>query len=94
MAQNVKEIVRRGRWMYDGTVPTEVCIVRQNYFEGPPIVDEEPTPGYPPRDENGMFYYVAYKQRGSVRSVSNLCGSAEEAAALAERTVQDPIVWD
>lgn len=49
----VKEIIKRGRWIYGGTVQSEVWIIKQNYFEGPTPMDEDPTPGYPPRDENG-----------------------------------------
>jgi hypothetical protein len=48
MSERVFQIVRRGSWLYDHTVPAEVQIVRRNYFDGPKIVDEEPTPGYPP----------------------------------------------
>lgn len=94
MSAHVKEIVRRGKWVYAEAVPSEVLIFRQNYFEGPPIADEEPTPGYPPRDEDGMFYYAAYAQTGAIRGVSNVCGSATEAAQLAERTVQGQIIWE
>jgi hypothetical protein len=94
MSARVKEIVRRGKWVYGEEVISEVLIFRQNYFEGPRITDEEPTPGYPPRDQHGMFYYAAYAQRGVIRGVSNVCGSVNEATQLAEQTIQGPIVWE
>ena len=80
--------------MYDGTVPSEVWIIQQNYFEGPPILDEELTPRYPPYDEHGFFYYAAYVQQGAIRGVSLICGSTDEAARLAERTIHVQITWE
>jgi hypothetical protein len=40
-----------------------------------------------------MFYYAAYAQDGVIRGISNVCGSATEAALLAEKTIQGQIVW-
>jgi hypothetical protein len=40
-----------------------------------------------------MFYYAAYVQEGTVRGVSNLCGSADEPVLLADKTIQDKISW-
>jgi hypothetical protein len=94
MSEQVKKIVKRGHWIYGGTVPSEVWIVKQNYFEGPTPTDEEPTPGYPPRDENGMFYYAGYVQKGAIKGISNVCGSVDEAVRLAEQTIQGQINWE
>jgi hypothetical protein len=94
MSEQVKKITKRGRWIYGGTAPSEVWIVMQNYFEGPTIPDEELIPGYPPCDENGMFYYAAYAQQGKIRSVSKCCGSQHEAVRLAESTIQGQITWE
>ena len=93
MSGHVKEITKRGRWMYGGTAPSEVWIIKQSYIEGPPI-DEEPTPAYPPYDLNGMFYHAAYVRQDAIRGVSNLCGSSDETVLLAERTILGTIVWD
>jgi hypothetical protein len=94
MSKKVKKILKRGHWIYGGTVQSEVWIIQQNYFEGPTIIDEEPTPGYPPYDENGMFYYAGYVQKGVIRGVSNVYGSADEAVRVAERTIQGPVTWE
>jgi hypothetical protein len=94
MSTRVKEVVRKGRWNYGGKVPSEIWIIQQNYIEGPRIEDEEPTPGYPPYDGNGMFYYAAYMQKGAIRGVSRLCRSAEEAVSLAEQTIHGQAEWE
>jgi hypothetical protein len=94
MNNRVKQIVKRGHWIYGGTVKSEVWIIKQNYFEGPAITDEDPTPGYPPTDENGMFYYAAYAQQDTIKGVSNVRGSADEAMHLAEQTIQSKIDWE
>ena len=60
MTNRVKETVKRGTWIYDGTAPCEVWIIKQNFIEGPRIDAEELHPGYPPYDEHGEFYYAAY----------------------------------
>jgi hypothetical protein len=62
--------------------------------QGPTPDDEDRTPGYPPRDENGMFYYAGYVQESAIKGVSNVCGSSEEAVRLAEQTIQSQITWE
>jgi hypothetical protein len=94
MAKKIKKIVKKGRWVYGNTVPSEVWIIKQNYFEGPTSPDEDRTPGYPPRDEKGMFYYASYVLTGATRSISIVCGSVDEAVLLAERTIQGEITWE
>jgi hypothetical protein len=88
MRKQVKKVVKKGRWIYGDTVQSEVWIIQQNYFEGPTMTDEAPTPGYPPQDENGMFYYAGYVQNGAIKGISNVCGSSDEAERLPERTIR------
>jgi hypothetical protein len=40
MAEQIEEVVKRGRWFYDETIPAEVRIVRRNFVD-PPDSDEE-----------------------------------------------------
>ena len=94
MTSRIFQIVRRGAWMYDGTVPAEVQIVRRNYFDGPAIVGEEPASGYPPRDAEGCFYAIDYYLENGQKGVcGEVFGSLEAAVAEAERTLRPPITW-
>jgi hypothetical protein len=58
MVERVRQIVKRGTWLYDGTVPCEVRVIKTNYFEHPGPDDEEKDESYPPRDADGNFYFV------------------------------------
>ena len=94
MTSRVFQIVQRGSWLYDGNVPAEVQIVRRNYFDGPTGVDEEPVPGYPPRDSEGCFYAIDYYLENGQKGVcGEVFGSVDEAAREAERTLRSPITW-
>ena len=93
MTDRIFQIVRRGSWLYDGTVPAEVQIVRRNYFDGPTIIDEEPLPGYPPRDAEGCFYAIDYYLENGQKGVGEVFGSLEAAVTGAERTLRRPITW-
>ena len=93
MAERVKQVVKVGSWLYDGTVESHVQIVKQNYFELPEPEDEESTPGYPPRDKDGNYYYE-YFTPGAGKGLSNLFGSAEDAIQNAIETLRSPIEWD
>jgi hypothetical protein len=33
MNEQIKKVVKKGTWSYGGTVPSEVWIIQQNYFE-------------------------------------------------------------
>lgn len=91
----IKETLRRGTWLYGGTVRAEVSILRQNYFEGPAVMDEPQTPGYPPTDRDGCFYVVSYEIPGASKGTGGLVfGSAEEAIRHAEATLKTPINWE
>ena len=95
MTQKIRQILRRGTWLYDGIVRGEVWIVRQNYFEGPKTTDEEPTPGYPPTDAEGCFYFPEYRiPRAGAGSGGQVFGSIEDAIRYAETILKSPIAWD
>lgn len=76
-----RQIVKRGEWLYDGTVPCEVRIIKANFLEHHFKSDgNPPDPNYPPRDKRGNFYLVEYEiKRGGDSSVSNYFASLEEA---------------
>jgi hypothetical protein len=94
MTERVKEIVRRGSWLYDGSVSAGVSIVRRNYFDGPKIVDEEPMPGYPPTDAEGCFYSVEYDvPRAGRGSGGEVYGCIEDAVRAAEAILKGPVIW-
>lgn len=91
--KRVREIVKRGEWVYDGAVPCELRVVMTNFFEHPGPEDDEKVAGYPPRDENGNFYVVEYLMKGRVRGVSNCFGSLEDAVKEATGKLESPIRW-
>jgi hypothetical protein len=41
MAEQIKEIIKHGRWFYDETVPAEVYVIRRNFVDPPHPADEE-----------------------------------------------------
>ena len=94
MGQRIREIVKRGKWLYDDSIPCEVWIVKKNYFEGPPVPEEDRVPDYPPTDADGNFYLVEYIMNGSRRSVSNCFGSKDEAVLEANVKLKGRIRWD
>jgi hypothetical protein len=95
LPMRLRQIMRRGTWLYGGSVEAAVAIVRQNYFEGPQPEDEPPTPGYPPVDEDGCFYGVEYAIPGAgAGSGSQVFVSLEEAVRHAETTIESPIAWE
>ena len=92
--ERLKQTVKHGTWLYDDTALSEVWIIKQNYFDGPASDDEEKTPDYPPVNEKGEFFYVAYGRGGQVMGISNVVSSASEAIQIAESTLKKPIQWD
>ena len=40
MAEQIEQVVKRGRWLYDETVPAEVYVVRRNFVDPHPEDDE------------------------------------------------------
>jgi hypothetical protein len=93
MQERVRRIEKAGTWRYDGQVKGYVRVVCTNYFEHEYPPDEYDDPDYPPRDDDGNFYFVEYWVEGGGASVSRCFGSAEEAVRRATEVVS-PIVWD
>jgi hypothetical protein len=95
MTKKIRQLLKHGTWLYGGTVKADVWIVRQNYFEGPIITDEEPDPTYPPRDADGCFYFPEWRiPRAGAGSGGEVFGSIEAAVKQAERIIEGGIVWD
>ena len=92
----MKQTLKRGSWLYDGSLPAAVTIVRQNYFEGPHVTDETQTRGYPPTDAEGCFYSVEYNIPPGAGSGSSgpVFGSLDEAVRHAEAILKSPIAWE
>jgi hypothetical protein len=91
----VRETLKQGSWLYDGSVRARVAIVKRNYFEGPVVTDELETPGYPPTDADGCFYSIEYGIPGAGAGASgSVFGSLEEAVRHAEATLKSPIEWE
>jgi hypothetical protein len=91
-------VLRRGSWLYDGTIPAEVMIVKYRDGDLPPEPEEDQVPGYPPRDADGYFYgvnYFVHGRGGTAKGVAGrLFASPEEAARHAEATLKTPITWN
>ena len=93
-SEKIRQVLRQGTWLYGGVTKSDVWIIRQNYFEGPEITDEEPTVGYPPRDNEGCFYFPEYRIPGAgAGSGSGVFGSAEDAIRRAE-AICGPVAWE
>lgn len=90
----IRDVLKHGTWLYGGTVKSDVWIVRQNYFEGPKIQDDDADPSYPPRDPDGCFYFPEWHiPKAGAGSGGRVFASVEEAIQQAER-IQDGITWD
>ena len=92
MAERVRQVVKQGTWLYDGTVPCEVEVIKSNYFERPEP-DEDKVPGYPPRDADGNFYFVRLTLKGIARGVFKCFGSSDEAVQGVMKKLVGPIHW-
>jgi len=95
------QTVRRGTWLYGGTLPAEVRIVKSVDWstDGIVVEDDLADPSYPPRDPDGFSYGVEYYLRGvegrTSKGVSaELFASLEDAVRHAETTLREPIKWD
>lgn len=94
-----REIVRQGRWLYDGTVFQPVTIVRLNYDFWYEIVraDGLGEPGDEPElNAEGFQYYLCFQSDptahpGWVDSVG--FDSVEAASQWANSKVPSPIEW-
>jgi hypothetical protein len=95
MTNKIRQVLRHGSWLYDGTTKSDVWIVRQNYFEGHKITDEETDPAYPPTDAEGCFYFPEYRIPGAgAGSGGEVFGTANEALGQAEKILGSSIIWD
>ena len=84
-------IVKSGTWQYDGSVPHEIWIVKQNfdfyYDEG---FEDEPED----LNENGEVFQVVVAKDGKVMSVGLAFHSIEEATGKANSLIPQGIEWD
>ena len=93
--KKIRQVLRHGSWLYGGTTKSDVWIVRQNYFEGPKITDEEIDPSYPPSDAEGCFYFPEYCIPGAgAGSGGNVFGTIDEAIDKAEKILGSSVTWD
>jgi hypothetical protein len=95
MTNKIRQVLRHGSWLYDGTTKSDIWIVRQNYFEGPKITDEEIDLSYPPTDAEGCFYFPEYRIPGAgAGSGGGVFGTIDEAICQAEKILGSGITWD
>jgi hypothetical protein len=95
MTEKIRQILIHGTWLYGGTAESDVWIIRQNYFDGPEIIDDLVDPAYPPRDATGCFYFPEWRIPGAgAGGGGGVFGSAEEAIQQAERIIKSGITWD
>jgi hypothetical protein len=96
------EIVRTGRWLYDGSVerPVDVVGLTYDFWYEIAKADDRLDPGEVPMepDENGLLYYVRFRRAGETSTPTwpDSGGSADLEAAVraAEVRVPSPIRWD
>jgi len=83
------QIVKSGTWFYDGKVPHEVWIVRQNfdYYHDPGYQDE------PCLSDDNRTFQVLYAHEGHVISVSVAHKSLDDAISCAEEKCST-VTWD
>lgn len=85
--------VKRGHWLYDGSIPCEVRVVRHHFLFGTGDVDDGPDLS---QDRGVECFYVLYQTPvGSPRWVGG--GSAlslDEAVAIAEAKLSGGVDWD
>jgi hypothetical protein len=86
--KQVRHVVQRGRWLYDGQAQALVEIFTE------PMEPPE-SPEDPPRDAEGNTFYVEYSVLNGGKSQSWYYASVDEAVAEAERAVGTiAITWD
>jgi hypothetical protein len=101
MAEQIREVVKRGRWFYDETVPAEVRIIRQNFADPPHPGDEDVPEGEdvpPPYGPDGFCYYAVFEMTGrggmTTRSGTGHYSSIDEVIRRVERTLNGKVTWD
>lgn len=84
------EIVRSGEWLYDGAVPSEVWIVRQNFeFWFDEGFSDEPEQ----LNEDGELFQVVFARNGKMMSLGPDELSLGGAVASAEAVLNGKIDW-
>jgi hypothetical protein len=87
----IAQIVKSGTWLYNGSIPHEVWIVRQN-------LDYHVDPGYEDAaenlDEDGEFFQVLIASNGAVSSVLRAYPSIAGAIGGAHQAICQGINWD
>jgi hypothetical protein len=85
------QIVKSGTWLYDGSIPHEVWIVKQNF-------DYHYDPGYEDTAEKlnseGFVYQLVIAKDGSIQSVLPASESLDEAVCEAETIITQGVHWD
>lgn len=95
-------IVRSGRWLYDGAVPTSVDVIGLDHDFWFAIAEAEGqlSPGETPSvpGESGLLYYVRFRHAGSDEPPtwpdSGGYQTLEEAVRAAEERAPGRIWWD
>jgi hypothetical protein len=102
MAEQIEEVVKRGRWFFDGTIPAEVRIIRWNFVE-PLDPDEELPDGWtgdvpPPYGPDGFYYGAVYEMTGrdgmTTRSGTDLYSGVDAVIRNVEETLNGKVTWD
>jgi hypothetical protein len=102
MTERIEEVVKRGRWLFDETVPAEVRIIRRN-FADPPDPDEELPDGWtgdvpPAYGPDGFYYNAVYEMTGrdgmASRSGTDLYSGIDAVIREVETTLNGKVVWD
>jgi hypothetical protein len=84
------EIVKSGTWLYDGSIPSEIWIVKQNFeYHYEPEWSDEPER----LNENGECFSVVVARNGRKIGRGSEEMSLDEAISAAER-VTPGLVWD
>lgn len=89
-----KEIIKKGTFLYDGSVITDIQIIKTNIRYGSGVHGDEPEH----RDDvEGEFYKIEFgstTERGEFVSGSLSHTSLEEAISEAEKATNFKITWD
>ena len=101
MAEQIEQVVKRGRWLYDETVPAEVYVIRRNFVDPPHPADDELPEGEdvpPPYGPDGFIYSAVFEMTGregmTTRSGTNNYSSLDEVIQCVESVLNGKVVWD
>jgi hypothetical protein len=85
------QIVKSGTWLYDGSVPHEVWIVKQDfdYYDDGGYEDEPES-----LNSDGEVFQTVIARDGKVTSVLPATYSLEDAITRARHTIPQDIEWD